>query len=187
MTGGAGGVVTIGVAVAIPEPWGSELQEYRTAIGDTTATQIPTHITLVPPTEVAADDLGAVQEHLRDAATRAGGFTVRLRGTGTFRPVSPVVFIQVARGIPACEQLEATVRRGVLERDLSFTYHPHVTVAHGLPEDALEQAFVELADYHAQFTVGEFSLYVQGDDEVWRPIRRYPLGDASQTFVSCGS
>ena len=42
-----------------------------------------------------------------------------LRGTGTFRPVSPVVFIQVARGIPACEQLEATVRRGVLERDLS--------------------------------------------------------------------
>ncbi|MCG7323050.1 2'-5' RNA ligase family protein, partial [Arsenicicoccus bolidensis] len=112
---------------------------------------------------------------------------LELRGTGTFRPVSPVVFIQVARGIPACEQLEATVRRGVLERDLSFTYHPHVTVAHGLPEDALEQAFVELADYHAQFTVGEFSLYVQGDDEVWRPIRRYPLGDASQAYVSCGS
>ena len=27
---------TIGVAVSIPEPWATELQEYRTAIGDTT-------------------------------------------------------------------------------------------------------------------------------------------------------
>ncbi len=44
---------TIGVAVAIPEPWASELQDYRTALGDTTATMIPTHVTLVPPTRSA--------------------------------------------------------------------------------------------------------------------------------------
>ena len=47
---------TIGVAVPIPEPWASELQDYRTAVGDTTATKIPTHITLIPPFEVPADD-----------------------------------------------------------------------------------------------------------------------------------
>ena len=46
---------TIGVAVAIPEPWATQLQDYRTAVGDATATMIPTHITLVPPTEVADD------------------------------------------------------------------------------------------------------------------------------------
>src|SRR5665809_135446 len=40
---------TIGVAIALPEPWASDLQEYRTALGDETATLIPTHITLVPP------------------------------------------------------------------------------------------------------------------------------------------
>ena len=43
---------TIGVAVAIPEPWASELQDYRTSVGDATAAMIPTHITLIPPTEV---------------------------------------------------------------------------------------------------------------------------------------
>ena len=48
---------TIGVALAIPEPWATQLQDYRTALGDETATRIPTHITLVPPTEVDDDDL----------------------------------------------------------------------------------------------------------------------------------
>lgn len=177
----------IGVSIAIPEPWGCELQRARLSYGDEQARGIPTHVTVLPPTEVDDAAMDGIHEHLLRSAASVAPFTLELRGTGTFRPVSPVVFIQVARGIPACEQLEATVRRGVLERDLSFTYHPHVTVAHGLPEDALEQAFVELADYHAQFTVGAFSLYVQGDDEVWRPIRRYPLGDASQAYVSCGS
>ena len=50
------GVPTIGVAVAIPEPWATELQDYRASVGDTTATVIPTHITLVPPTEVDEAD-----------------------------------------------------------------------------------------------------------------------------------
>ena len=59
---------TIGVALAIPEPWASQLQDYRTAIGDTTATMIPTHITLVPPTEVDDDDLPEVEKHLEEVA-----------------------------------------------------------------------------------------------------------------------
>ena len=58
---------TIGVAVAIPEPWATELQDYRASVGDTTASMIPTHITLVPPTDVA-DELGAIEKHLTAAA-----------------------------------------------------------------------------------------------------------------------
>ena len=61
---------TIGVAVAIPEPWATQLQDYRKSVGDTTATMIPTHITLVPPTEVPADGLLAVEDHLARVAAR---------------------------------------------------------------------------------------------------------------------
>src|SRR5215212_5804218 len=46
------GLPTIGVSIAIPEPWATELQDYRTSVGDTTAAHIPTHITLIPPAEV---------------------------------------------------------------------------------------------------------------------------------------
>ncbi len=39
---------TIGVAIAVPEPWAGELQRYRASFGDPLAEAIPTHITLVP-------------------------------------------------------------------------------------------------------------------------------------------
>ena len=59
---------TIGVAIAIPEPWATELQDYRTAVGDLMAATIPTHITLVPPTEVTDDELAEIETHLESAA-----------------------------------------------------------------------------------------------------------------------
>lgn len=167
---------TIGVAVAIPEPWASELQDYRLSVGDTTATMIPTHITLVPPTEVA-DNLPAVEEHLREAARGAEAFRVHLRGTGTFRPVSPVVFVTLAEGISQCEQLADAVRSGPLAVELSFPYHPHVTVAHHLPDGQLDRAFAELADFECKFDVTDFHLYVHDSSLGWQPTREFPLGD----------
>lgn len=165
---------TIGVAVAIPEPWATELQDYRTAVGDATATMIPTHITLVPPTDVAGD-LGAVEDHLVETATRLRPFDVHLRGTGTFRPVSPVVFVGLVEGISQCEQLAEAVRRGPLDIDLHYPYHPHVTVAHHLPDDRLDQAFDELAGFDCRFTVADFHLYVHDAASGWQPSRDFPL------------
>ena len=45
-------VTTIGVAIAVPEPWGSELQDYRVGARRRVAPRIPTHITLLPPIDV---------------------------------------------------------------------------------------------------------------------------------------
>ena len=90
---------TIGVSVAVPEPWGSALQQYRIAVGDEIAATIPTHVTLLPPHDVADDALDRVVAHLGDVAAGADPFRVHLRGTGTFAPVSPVVFVGVVEGI----------------------------------------------------------------------------------------
>jgi 2'-5' RNA ligase len=98
-----------------------------------------------------------------------------LRGTGTFRPISPVVFVQVASGIPWCEMIEQAVRSGPVQRDLEFPYHPHVTVAHAVPEANLDAAFDGLERFEARFTVDEIHLYRHGDDEVWRPSRAFAL------------
>ncbi|HEX2316707.1 MAG TPA: 2'-5' RNA ligase family protein [Thermomonospora sp.] len=166
---------TIGVAVPIPDPYGAELQRWRESFGDPLARSIPTHVTLLPPTEVDGGLLGRIDEHLRRVAESERPFPMRLSGTATFRPVSPVVFVAVADGIGACERVEAKVRSGPLTRDLAFPYHPHVTVAHDLPEEILDRAFKELAHYAAEFTVWGFSLYEHGPDGVWRPLRDYPF------------
>lgn len=164
----------IGVAIAVPEPWAGELQRYRASFGDPHAEAIPTHVTLVPPT-VLADGLSQVEAHLGEVARATRRFLLRLRGTGTFRPVSPVVFIAVADGISSCEVLASAIRQGPLAQELEFPYHPHVTVAHDLDDDALDKAFDVLSDYGCSFEVGEFHLYVHGTDGFWRPQRSYSL------------
>jgi 2'-5' RNA ligase len=167
---------TIGVAIAIPEPYGSELQRVRESYGDSLARSIPTHITLLPPTDVDAVDLDDIDKHLRTIAESEQPFDIHLRGTGTFHPVSPVVFVSVVLGISACERVEARVRSGPLDRELTFPYHPHVTVAHDLPLEVLNRAFDEMASYDVRFPVWGFSLYEHGADAVWRPQRDFPLG-----------
>lgn len=168
----------IGVAIAIPEPWGGELQRWRKEFGDSLAAAIPTHVTLLPPTPVDDATLDRMEDHLRAVAAAERPFAIRLRGTGTFRPVSPVVFVQLAEGIADCERVEALVRSGPLRRELTFYYHPHVTVAHDLEDEALDRAFADLASYEARFSVWGFSLYEHGPDGVWRPQRDYVFGRA---------
>ena len=166
----------IGVSLPVPEPWGSELQTYRIDVGDDAARHIPTHITLLPPHEVDEADLAGITEHLDRVAAAMAPFRVHLRGTGTFRPVSPVVFIGVVEGISQCEQLAAEVGRGPLALQRGFPYHPHVTVAHHLSEARLEQAFVELERYDAAFDVREMWMYLHEAETGWTPNRAFPLG-----------
>jgi 2'-5' RNA ligase len=168
-------VTTIGVAIAVPDPWGPQLQEYRTSLGDPSAQGIPTHITLMPPFEVDDGNLPMVEKHLAEAAAGKPSFRIHLRGTGTFRPVSPVVFVTVVRGISSCEQLALSVRSGPLATELMFPYHPHVTVAHDLEDDLLDRAFDELAHFECEFDADHFLLYTHDPVLGWRPTREFAL------------
>jgi len=171
----SGDQLRIGVAIPVPDPFGPVLQGARARFGDPLADSIPPHITLLGPTVVEPADLDAISDHLASVATGVGAFTLHLRGTGSFRPVSPVVFMQVAEGIAQCERLERAVRSGPLAQEVRFNYHPHVTVAHEVPDADLDRAFMELAHYEARFPVDAFSVYEHGDDGVWRPERRFAL------------
>lgn len=169
------GQVRIGVAIEVPAPYGQQLQEARARAGDELAEAIPPHVTLLGPTVIDERQFDAVAAHLTDVVSAHRAFRLHLRGSATFRPVSPVVFIQVVEGIAECESLEAHVRTGLLEQQLRFNYHPHVTVAHDLEDDALDRAFAEMSGYEAAFPVNEIVLYRHGDDAVWRPARRFTL------------
>ncbi|MFH8804422.1 2'-5' RNA ligase family protein [Streptomyces sp. NPDC017936] len=172
------GTVTIGVSIAVPEPHGSLLQERRAGFGDAAAHGIPTHVTLLPPTEIDDTVLPAVEAHLGAVASAGRPFPMRLSGTGTFRPVSPVVYVRIVEGAEACARLQARIRdaSGPVARELQFPYHPHVTVAHGIDDAAMDRAFEELADYAAQWSCTGFALYEQGADGVWRKLREYAFG-----------
>lgn len=170
----------IGVSIAVPEPYGSDLRRRRADFGDPQAATVPSHVTLLPPDDVGETCLVAVREALADVAARTAPFTMALRGTGTFLPVSPVVFIAVSRGISETEQLAARLREAVRPPTSEFPFHPHVTVAQHLEPSELDRAYAELADFSCDFTVGEFCLYLHDESAGWQPEQCFRLAGSAQ-------
>ncbi len=169
---------TIGVSLAVPEPWGSRLQDFRVTNGDRHGATIPSHITLVPPIEVEQEQLNEVERHLDQVASSSAPYRIHLRGSGTFRPVSPVVFVNLVEGISQTEQLAHDCRRGPLPAEQDFPYHPHVTVAHLLDDARLDRAFEQLAGFDCAYIVADFHLYVHDPDQGWQATRDFVLGKA---------
>lgn len=169
-------MLTMGVAIAVPEPYGSQLREKRADFGDPMADTVPSHVTLMPPTEVTDDQYDGVCDTLQRAASSLPPFAMRLRGTGTFRPISPVVFIAVSQGISYTEMLAKAVRTKLGAPEPEFPFHPHVTVAHNLDEPALDRAYDELASFECSFKVEAFHLYLHEEGDGWTPRCEFPLG-----------
>lgn len=166
---------TIGVVIDLPEPHATVVRRWRHRVGDPQAGIIPPHVTLLPPTKVAHADMGTIVKHLAEAGRAAAPFAMHLSGTGTFRPLSQVVFVQVASGIAQCELLEAAIRTGMLDRSLDYPFHPHVTVAQDVDESALDAAYDGLGDFVARFQVDRFVLYVRGQDGAWTAEQDFAL------------
>ncbi|CAN5261298.1 2'-5' RNA ligase family protein [soil metagenome] len=169
---------TIGVAIALPEPVAGELAAWRSSVGDAQAGKVPPHVTLLPPTVIGCQALASVHRHLSDVAAARAPFEMHLHGTGTFRPISQVVFVTVANGIAHCELLEAAVRSGPLTREVEFPYHPHVTVAHDVPAEMLDKAYEGLSDFDVRFAVDRFTEYEQDADGRWTPVHDFGFGKA---------
>ncbi|HEY9474513.1 MAG TPA: 2'-5' RNA ligase family protein [Mycobacteriales bacterium] len=169
----------IGVAIDIPEPYAAELSSWRRRTGDPLASLVPPHVTLLPPTELSEELLTVAEDHLRAVACGHPPFQMRLSGTGTFQPVSDVVFVVVSSGIAQCELLERGVRSGPLYRQVNFPYHPHVTVAHGVPPARLLAAYEGLCTYRASFPVPVLTMFERGADGLWQRRREFPLGGAA--------
>ncbi|MFY1598068.1 2'-5' RNA ligase family protein [Micromonospora sp. WMMD737] len=171
----AGDTIEIGIAVDIPEPWGGMLTRRRVEAGDPRV--VPAHVTLLGPTEIPVATLPAVERHLGAVAAAHLPFTLHLRGTGTFRPVTQVVFVAVAAGISECELLAAAISAAPeLHRETRFPYHPHVTVAQDVAPEALDRAYEDLADFSAMFEVEAFTLFSHSGQTRWQPRRDFRLG-----------
>jgi 2'-5' RNA ligase len=158
--------MSIGVILRFPADIAEELQRWRASFGDPMAGVVPAHITLVTTTPTR--DWEATRAHVREVARNQAPFMVTISGTGTFRPVSPVVYINVEEGFDACVELHAKLQTGPLQRELPFSYHPHVTIAHDVAPESLDEAETVLESYKATFPVVSMGLYVHDADGIWQ-------------------
>lgn len=173
MSVGDGGSRTLGVTIELPEQYREELDAARLRFGPHDD-DWPSHVTVLAPIEADEEVMQEVLEHLAAVADKTRPFRMVLRGTGSFRPTSPVVFVAVVEGISSCEELERAVRSGDLGVESRFPYHPHVTLVHDRPEEVLDRAFEEMAGYEAEFTVTSIFLH-ENIDGNWRLVREFPF------------
>ena len=176
----------IGVAIALPSHYAAQVRAVREAAGDPMADVVPPHITLLPPTAVDVDSLDEVMRHLRNVAAGTQPFDVRLDQVGTFRPVSPVVYLGLRSGAQECDRLQMRVRdrRGPLARSLSFPFHPHVTLAHEIAEDGLDTAARKGADLTMDFTVTKLHLYRHRSRPAGHGVSQCPASEGGWDVVS---
>ncbi len=165
----------IGVAIGLPEPLGAHLRGWRARFGDPAARLIVPHVTLLGPTIVDESDVETVVRHLARAAAAVPPFTLRLAGTETFLPVSPVVYLAVVAGATRCGALAAAVRTGPLDVPVRFPYHPHVTLAQNVPRGALEVARERFAEFDAALDIVSFGLF-RRDARGWAMSHEFALG-----------
>jgi 2'-5' RNA ligase len=160
----------LGVALVLPEPVATEIDGLRRALGDGALGRIPAHLTLVPPVNVADDDLPAALDVLREAARETRPLNLRLGPATTFHPDTPVVYLAVGGDVDGLHGLRDRVFRSPLERTLSRSFVPHVTVADEIDPGRIPAAVAALADYVVDVTFDGVHLLEEGRGRVWRSI-----------------
>lgn len=166
-----------GVVLLVPSPLATEIDGLRRALGDGGLGRIPTHLTLVPPVNVREDRIPDALAVLRDAAQRTRPITVRLGPPATFLPVNPVAYLPVSgAGLDDVHRLRDLVFRPPLERSLTWSFVPHVTVADEAEPERIRAATHSLADYEVDVTFDRVHLLEEGAGRTWRPIADVPFG-----------
>ncbi len=175
---------SVGVILGFPPDIAAELQRWRASFGDPLAGVVPAHITLVTTTPTS--DWEATLDHVRDVARRQSPFMVTIAGTGSFRPVSPVVFIKVEEGFDDCVGLHQKLQQGPLQRELPFAFHPHVTIAHDVAPESLDEAETVLKNYRATFPVVSMGLYEHDADGIWQLREELDFGTETDDDAGTG-
>lgn len=164
--------LSICIAVAVPDPLATQIDSRRSPFQIMGRREMEPHITILPPRRVQRGEFEDLRAIFASVASVHSGFQVRLRGAGTFRPRSPVVYVRV-EDADACKALALDLHL-VIEDSLE-RYEPHVTVARRVPDDVLDEALQGFADFDSRFEVERVWLYVRSE-RVWMRQASLPLG-----------
>lgn len=164
-------------SVIAPVPWPASADLVRPGLAAPHATILGP----IPATpETVAQLHRALDGDIEDSITATmSAFEVTVRGTGDFRPVSPVVYAAIDRG---AEQLAAIAHK--LQRRLGLAkpkwpYVGHVTLGHGADDAELDRLAAEYRGVRASWTVRSL-LVSTGHGPTpqrvaWTPVRSHYL------------
>lgn len=173
----------LGVVLVIPRHIAPEIDGLRRALGVTTIERVPPHITLVPPINVAEDEVDDAIALARRVAADEQAIHVVVGPVGTFSPITPVLFLKVSGpGLDAIRRLRDELDAGPFAQELSYPYVPHVTISDDATDKEIDGAMASLTHYVEHLALDAVTVLEQSDeDKIWRPIADAPLGARTTT------
>lgn len=169
----------IGVVLLVPQPLATELDGLRRALGAEERERIPTHLTLVSPTNVRDRDLLVALDHVRRAAAASGPLELALGPAVSFAPVTPTVHLAVGGpGEQGLAELHTALTSSPpLDRPRELEWVPHVTLAQEVvPAERIDPVCAAFGAWQATVTIERVHVLRQQTDRSWVPIADARLG-----------
>jgi ribosomal protein S18 acetylase RimI-like enzyme/2'-5' RNA ligase len=194
----------LSVALLIDEPQATEIAGLRRALGGDPSSEVPPHVTLVPPVNVPYEEIDRALTIVRQAAASSPGPLRATVGPVATFAANGVLYLEL--GTPSVTGLDVDrhvsesgegsesgriglvdvvkrlgelrdrVLRPPLWRHLTHDFVPHVTLRTN-PGEALRLAsLVALAGFELPVTFRSISLLQLGVDGTWRSLADTPLG-----------
>lgn len=173
----------LGVALLVPEPWATEIDGLRRALGAGGMDRVPPHLTLVPPVNVRVDAVADGLAVLRAAAHQIGcPLELHLGPVASFAPATPTLHLAVAgspAALAALHRLRDAVFVTPFARPLTFAFTPHVTLDDDVDPARIGSAIELLRHWAADVRIDRVHLLQEqrhGDaHRRWVPVADVPL------------
>lgn len=174
------GSVEYALVAYVTSPVGRFVEELRQEL-EPDQPLLPAHLTVLPPRPLEGPEEKAV-EVVEQVCAPVQPFEITLGDVETFVPITPTVFLRVARAAYRMRELHDRLNTGILRFDESWPYMPHLTItkshtAEGA-RDGYELARQRWAEYRGARNIRIAELtFVRGTaDEGWKNLAPIPLG-----------
>jgi 2'-5' RNA ligase len=138
------------------------------------------HLTILPPRPLCGSEKQAIEE-LTEACRSVSPFEVTLGDVETFAPLTPTVFLRVARGAYRMRELRESLNLGTLCFQEPWPYMPHLTIVKADTNeevsrvlDIARQRWSEYSDIR-RVRISKLS-FVKGTGERWVDVAAVQLG-----------
>jgi 2'-5' RNA ligase len=169
------------VVAYVRDPAGIFVEELRRELHPA-HTHADAHVTILPPRPLNGTQDQALQL-LKNVCHASASFEVAMGDVETFIPVTPTVFLRVARGAYRMRELHDKLNQGGMQFNEPWPYMPHLTIAKlDTTEEArkvMEVSRRRWREYRDVRNVQIQSLtLVKGSGERWVDLATVPLGDS---------
>jgi 2'-5' RNA ligase len=143
-------------------------------------THADAHLTVLPPRPLCGTEEEAL-DALTEVCHATAPFEVTMGEVETFAPLTPTVFLRVARGAYRMRELRDSLNLGPMCYQEPWPYMPHLTIVKadtdGEVPRVLEVARQRWSEYSGSRKVRISKLsFVKGTGERWVDVAAVPLG-----------